>query len=313
LQHLTSKLRVHRRTRLTVPSEDHSESERIAADAREREVAVKEGELEVKRAELVLRQREFQRSRWTNPLFVTVLAAFAAATANAWLQYSAAIRQANQDQSRWERTQQDETQKYLLTQVAELSTALSKMLSLIYEGISRYNRDINPSLAIPQPQPDTTDIAYWRTTAFIATTEAIERLQTTIGARDKRVGERLDVIVNDVRLLSRQVSEELIQYGAVDSSKGILLLNDAERQAAYDHWRTQWSKCRQGLGPRVADALTPPPNLSKAFGKGIDTPIAECKGDYLLSVLVRMRSKARKGNAGKEVIDHINSATNVQK
>ena len=64
---------------------------------REREVEIKEREQRNREEELSLKSREQQRSRWTNPLVLAVLAAAVAAAGNAFVVWLTAYEQRNAD------------------------------------------------------------------------------------------------------------------------------------------------------------------------------------------------------------------------
>src|SRR5689334_11702260 len=69
---------------------------------REREIAIKEKEQQGHEGELRLKTREQERSRWTNPLVIAVLAASVAASGNAIVAWLNAYEQQRADSTKAE-------------------------------------------------------------------------------------------------------------------------------------------------------------------------------------------------------------------
>ncbi|MDT9001755.1 hypothetical protein RQP53_20935 [Paucibacter sp. APW11] len=240
-------------------------------------------ELDIKRAELSLKEREFARSRWTNPLIVGILAALAAAITSSVLQYLSAAQATALEQARWERTHADDERKWLLDRVLEFSAAVNIVLGQMTQSNYRMAQLVDPKLR--NPVGERGELVYWRTKAFLDSVDAMQQIELAVHARDSVVAQRLSDVVEEVRVFSRSITDDMHQIGAGTEFRNQVVkpkLSRGELIQARRIWLEHILDCRRSIGAKIFTIL----------GKD-QANVPKPEGCASVSVFTSARSKAK--------------------
>lgn len=239
------------------------------------ELDLKRQELELKAAEHDIKKREFNRSRWTNPLVVALFVAAAAALTNTWQSYYSNSRQAQAEQRRWEISQLDERNRWIGIQLAELLKQITRTIFAIEDAVLKFERLQG---AIPA---SVDEFSFWRNKEVLEATEKMQEIRTVLLTRYPEIGMQVDSVFEDFRAFAQRTAEEIILLSPPTKPELVTLLFEPNiRRTIGTHWRRQLALCQGYLGIRLAVAAQSGPQSPVPLVPPSSQP-AKCLGQSI--------------------------------